>query len=311
MLRFKSVLAFMAVLATLTLAVSQVDARPGFGGSFGSRGTRTFSPPPVTRTAPNVAAPMERSMTKPTRPGASSVTQPPFAQPGFFNRPGFFGGLLAGFLGAGLLGLLFGNGLFGGLAGIAGFIGLLLQIALIVIVARLLFAWWQRRNGMATAGGPSLRDMDTSARAMSGGFGGFASTRPVTIAQSDHQAFERRLNDVTLAYGAADLGRLRAMVTPEMLSHMADDLGNYASQGLVNETSDVKLLQGDLAEAWREGDAEYATVAMRYRLTDALIERASGKIVKGSRGPQEVTELWTFRRARGGEWLLAAIQQTR
>ena len=27
--------------------------------------------------------------------------------------------------------------------------------------------------------------------------------------------------------------------------------------------------------------------------------------------PQEVTELWTFRRARGGDWLLSAIQQTR
>jgi predicted lipid-binding transport protein (Tim44 family) len=26
-------------------------------------------------------------------------------------------------------------------------------------------------------------------------------------------------------------------------------------------------------------------------------------------GPQENTELWTFRRARGGQWLLSAIQQ--
>jgi len=26
--------------------------------------------------------------------------------------------------------------------------------------------------------------------------------------------------------------------------------------------------------------------------------------------PSEATELWTFRRARGGQWLLSAIQQT-
>jgi hypothetical protein len=30
---------------------------------------------------------------------------------------------------------------------------------------------------------------------------------------------------------------------------------------MVNPVSNVKLLQGDLTEAWREGDTEYATVA--------------------------------------------------
>src|SRR4029453_14056872 len=64
---------------------------------------------------------------------------------------GVLGGLAAGFLGAGLFGLLFGHGLFGGMAGFASFIGLILQIALVVIVARLLFVWWQRRNAPAPA----------------------------------------------------------------------------------------------------------------------------------------------------------------
>jgi predicted lipid-binding transport protein (Tim44 family) len=73
--------------------------------------------------------------------------------------------------------------------------------------------------------------------------------------------------------------------------------------------TDVKLLQGDLAEAWREGDSEYATVAMRFALTDRMVERASGRTVEGGT-PSEVTELWTFMRARGGAWLLSAIQQT-
>ncbi len=78
---------------------------------------------------------------------------------------GFGGGLMAGFLGAGLLGMLFGGGLFSGLSGggIAAFLGLLLQVGLVVIVARLAFAWWQRRNAptpaYAKAGGPSLRDI--------------------------------------------------------------------------------------------------------------------------------------------------------
>ena len=46
------------------------------------------------------------------------------------NGPGLFGGglfvgIAAGFLGAGLFGLLFGHGLFGGMAGFASIIGLL------------------------------------------------------------------------------------------------------------------------------------------------------------------------------------------
>ena len=87
----------------------------------------------------------------------------------------------------------------------------------------------------------------------------------------------------------------------------ANRLAN-ASKGVVNRISDVKLLQGDLAEAWREGDTEYATVAMRYSLNDQMVERDSGRVVQG--GPDEATEVWTFMRARGGHWLLSAIQQT-
>jgi predicted lipid-binding transport protein (Tim44 family) len=70
----------------------------------------------------------------------------------------------------------------------------------------------------------------------------------------------------------------------------------------------VKLLQGDLAEAWREGDTDYATVAMKYALKDSMVERASGRTVEGGE-PSEVTDLWTFMRAHRGNWLLSAVQQ--
>ena len=77
----------------------------------------------------------------------------------------------------------------------------------------------------------------------------------------------------------------------------------------INHVTDVKLLQGDLAEAWREGDTDYATVAMKFALKDNMVERASGRTVEGGER-SEITELWTFMRARGGNWLLSAIQQT-
>src|SRR5690606_7923925 len=67
------------------------------------------------------------------------------------------GGLAAGFLGAGLFGMLFGNGFLSGMGSFAGVLGLLLQIALVVIVARLAWNWWQRRNQPASAMGPAMR----------------------------------------------------------------------------------------------------------------------------------------------------------
>jgi predicted lipid-binding transport protein (Tim44 family) len=131
----------------------------------------------------------------------------------------------------------------------------------------------------------------------------------VTITQVDYDAFERLLKDVQTAYGNEDIDALRRSVTPEMLSYFAEELAKNASTGVVDKISDVKLLQGDLAEAWREGDVEYATVAMTYSLADKVVDRATGRVVEGSDEPVTVTELWTFMRRRGGSWLLSAIQQ--
>jgi predicted lipid-binding transport protein (Tim44 family) len=99
------------------------------------------------------------------------------------------------------------------------------------------------------------------------------------------------------------------MVTPEMLSYFSEELAANASRALINRVTDVKLLQGNLAEAWREGRSDYATVTMKFALRDSMVERASGRIVEGGER-SEVTELWTFVRVRGGNWLLSAIQQT-
>src|SRR5436305_9643406 len=135
----RSLLVLFALLAAAAFVATDAAARAGGGSSFGSRGTRTYTPPAATQTAPNTAAPIERSMTPRSAPATAPAT-------GWFGRPGLLGGLAAGFLGAGLFGLLFGQGLFGGMAGFASIFGLLLQVVLIVIVARLIFAWWQRRN---------------------------------------------------------------------------------------------------------------------------------------------------------------------
>jgi predicted lipid-binding transport protein (Tim44 family) len=292
----------------LMLAVSSADARIGGGRSYGSRGSRTFSAPPVTNTAPNAARPFDRTMTQPGRPGAGT------AATGRFNRPGMgmFGGLAAGFLGAGLLGLLFGSGLFGGLGGLSSIIGLLLQIGLIVLIVRFAMSWWQRRNAAPAYAGPTpAPGAAAQANPRSGlGFGSAANAAPLEITPSDYEAFERLLGEIQTAWSNEDVNTLHTLATPEMVSYFTEDLRANDARGVVNKVSNVKLLQGDLAEAWREGNTDYATVALRYSLIDKTIERTGGRLVEGSDQPQEVTDVWTFARRDGGKWELSAIQQT-
>jgi predicted lipid-binding transport protein (Tim44 family) len=285
--------AIAAIATVLVLFAADANARAGGGFSGGSRGMRTFSAPPATSTAPNAASPIQRSMTQPGSAGAIGQA----SRPGLFGG-GLFGGLAAGFIGAGLFGLLFGHGFFGGMGGFASLLGLMLQVGLVVIVARLLFAWWQRRHEPAYAAAHPA-----TGHAYSGLGGMFGANTPagapLTIAKSDYDA----------AYSAEDLNALRPKVTPEMLSYFSEQLAENASRGVINKITNVRLEQGDLAEAWREGSVDYATVAMRFSLVDQMIERASGRTVEGG-APGEVTELWTFMRARGGDWLLSAIQQS-
>jgi predicted lipid-binding transport protein (Tim44 family) len=316
--RFRSIFALLAIAATLAFVVVEADARPRT--SFGSRGTKTFSAPPPTATAPNAAAPINRSITQPGAPGMNTpaARAPNAQQPGGFFGRGLFGGLAAGLLGAGLIGMLMGHGFLGGLAGLASILGFLLQIALIGGVAFLLFRWWQRRSQpqQAYAGGMprQMNEPQPSQRSALGGFGGFGAaaapaSEPLEIGPDDFNTFERLLGEIQTAYGREDIAALRSRVTPEMLSYYAEELNENASRVVVNEITDVKLLQGDLSEAWREDGKDYATVAMRYTLVDKYVDRNTGRAAEGNEAPQEATEVWTFMRVAGGNWVLSAIQQ--
>src|SRR5207248_3203349 len=313
--RTRGIVQAIAVVLALAIpsvaAVSSADARVGGGFSSGSRGMRTFSPPPSTSTAPGTASPFNRTITQPGMNGGG------FGAPAggglFGGRGGMLGGLAAGFLGAGLLGMLFGGGLFSGLGGLSSIIGLLLQVALIVIVVRLAMSWWQRRHTPASAyaGAPAEGPgAQTSFRSGLGGFGLGSSQPPLEIQPADYEAFERLLGEIQAAWSNEDVAKLHTLATPEMVSYFSKDLEENKARNDVNKVTDVKLLQGDLAEAWREGETDFASVAMRFSLVDKTLERTTGRLVSGSETPIEATEVWTFARRRGSDWELSAIQQT-
>jgi predicted lipid-binding transport protein (Tim44 family) len=315
---------YVAVLAGALLLVPVIaEARPGGGKGFGSRGTRTQQAPARTDTAPNGAQPFQRSAqpspAAPTAGAASAAAQA--ARPSMARN--LMMGVGAGLLGAGLFGMLSGAGFFSGLASLAGIFGFLLQIALIGGAIWLALRFFRRRSEpqMAAAGGAPLPREPYQPQGqptqmarmgmMGGGAAAAVQTQAIELTGEDFNAFETLLTEVNATYSNEDEAGLRRITTPEMFGYFDEDLSGNARKGFVDRVSDVKLLQGDLAEAWREGSMDYATVAMRFSLINALYERASGKVVEGDpRTPQEVTEYWTFVRERDGAWKLSGIQAT-
>lgn len=316
----RAALAALFIAAGVLVATDFAEARAGRSMSFGSRGTRTWSTPAPTPTAP-AATPMQRSATPQGQMGQTTARAPG----GFFNRGGFMGGLMGGLLGAGIFGLLMGSGFFSGLGSLSGILGLLLQVGLIFLVVRLVMGWLRSRNQPSYAGGPNPGPMQRSALddapspATGGGaapgrfgFGGGPRGKPLQLAAGDFDTFERTLTEVQESYGRDDRATLARLTTPEMLGYLGEELDELARDGRENRLTDVKLLQGDLSEAWSEENRDYATVAMRYELKDAIFERATGRLVQGDADrPVQAIEFWTFTRERGGDWKLSAIQQGR
>ncbi|MGI2031268.1 Tim44 domain-containing protein [Rhizobium panacihumi] len=338
--RFKHVFAVAALgIAVSLVAVDFAEARRG-GSSFGSRGSRTYSAPATTNTAPGAATGINRSMTPNTQQNAASPAGAAGAQAAQQQRrPGMFGGMAGGLLGGLALGGLFGMMMGNGFGGMAGFLGMLLQIALIAGLAMLAFRFFARRQQPAgPAGGyGSQRNAHDTPRGGNGSNGGqqpgfripsmgggaaagaaAATAAPrqagpqtdeIGITDRDLNQFEKLLQDVQGAYGTEDYAKLRDLTTPEAMSYLAEELGENATAGVKNDVKDIQLLQGDLSEAWRENGQEYATVAMRYSSIDIMRDRNTGAVVEGDEHtPSETVELWTFVRKTAGEWKLSAIQ---
>jgi predicted lipid-binding transport protein (Tim44 family) len=338
MLRFGRVLATVAVASMVMLTVVDL-AEARRGGSFGSRGSRTFSTPPVTRTAPADATPINRTMTPQSQGTGQTTTgqqnMGQAARPGAQRPGGLFGGFAGSMLGGlalgGLIGMMMGTG-FGGMAGM---FGMLLQMALIAGAVMLAMRFFRGRQTASPAGYAPREAAGYSGGSPMQGFGtqgqgsgmpsfkipqigGGARQEPVrTAEQSDEigvggddlDQFESMLKQVQAAYAAEDYAALRKLTTPEAMSWLAEELSDNATKGLKNEVRDVHLVQGDVSEAWREEGAEYATVAMRYESIDVTRDRATGRVVEGD--PDNLTEaveLWTFLRKRGGDWQVSAIQ---
>jgi len=322
-------------LALFTIAAEPAEARRG--GSFGSRGARTHMAPPPTVTAPKVA-PVQRTMTE--RPAANPASRMgQNAAPAAAGRSGGLAkGLIGGLIAGGLIGMLLGNG-FGALNG-SGILMALLQGVLLGGLVWLAFRLFRRRSGAAPATGPAFAtaggapfapttggdpaavsanpfaqaQQEAQAGNGHGNWGAAAATAPVmrdlAITNADKADFERLLGEVQDAFAREDYGSLRALTTPEVMSYLAEELSENATQGRRNAVSGTELLDAEVAEAWSEDDADYATIAMHYQSIDVLLDRTSGAVISGDPAqPTRTRELWTFVRDARNPWRLSAIQE--
>jgi predicted lipid-binding transport protein (Tim44 family) len=317
-LRWRAV-AIALLCAWIALAPGLAEARAGSSSSGrttsqGSLGSRTYEG--------NGGAPMERSMTaRPTPSPSAPQVAPGYRTPaygggGFMQRNPFMTGMLGGFLGAGLAGMIFGHSAMAADGSSSGSVlGMLLQFALIAGLIWLAVSLFRRRSsGMATA--PAAYAGSVSAMAPPAP----TARNPVEIGivEADFTAWGILLTGIQDAWSRGDLAALRRQVTPEMLSYFSEQLSANASQGIENRVEHVNLLKGDLQEAWSDGDLEYATTRLHWSANDYMVSAAVQSASQGGQEvivsgdpsrPVEATELWTFVRSHGGRWLLSAIQQ--
>jgi hypothetical protein len=141
----RSLALLAALVASLVFSAEGADAQLKsewkFGGSLAGR---LLSLPIASAWFEDVS-----SFDSSILPNALPEPLPMAAQPvggslgELFGRRGLVGGFAAGFLGAGLFGVLFGHGIYGELNGIVSVVGLLFQLALIAMLGRLIFSWWR------------------------------------------------------------------------------------------------------------------------------------------------------------------------
>ncbi len=308
-----------ALLATLIMALSLVavdTAEARRGGSFGGRGIRTERSVPSTQVSPKTTAPVQNTMTNGTTQRGPTAAAATPARPSLFG--GIGGAILGGFLFSGLFGMLFGFG-FGGFGGM---LALLFQVVIIGLIIS--FFMRRRQQQPAMAGGPTPNqfryEAPNAGQNYAGRPSGSAEPRSnasqragrrdeVGVTDADLGAFQQRLTELQDAYSREDYAALRKIATPEVMGYLAEELGENASKGLRNEVYDVTLLDGDIAEAWREDGTDYASVAMRYESRDITRNRSTGEIVAGEDRVTTTTEIWTFQRQNRGPWLVSAIQE--
>lgn len=299
---------------------SDADARAGGGRSMGSRGSRSYSPPPSKPSQPAQGSTANRQ----------AITPPPAApQPaGGFMR-GLGGGLLGGIAGGLLGGMLFHSiaGAGGGMGGMGGSGIGLFEIILFAGIGYVIYRIIQSRRS-ATAS-----PYASSSMPMSQGYGNSLAyqqepSQPAGddiaqglshIRQMDSSFDENRFNEnatdiffkIQAAWMSRNISPVQALLTDETRKSIQDDIAALLRDRKTNHLENIAVRKVEIAEVWQEEGNDFITVLFTANLLDYTTDDSTGAVVSGSKAdPLKFEELWTLtRRVGNNPWRLSAINQ--
>lgn len=315
----------------ISFEFSDAASRFGGGRSFGGGGGFS-SPAPKQPTRS-----FDQGSAKQGAPGAGAMAQTP-------GRFGFGSGMLGGLLMGGLLGSLFMGGGFHGM----NMMDILIIGALIYFGLKLFRSWqarqqdsgghtarngapgsrpgpgngpggsptgsvadsvrdqWERLrsrpdSGSSASGGPAAASSGPRSgfgSAVDAGQGGQAAPSVSVPEGFDTNEF---LNGAKAAYvrlqeawGKRDLAAVSPLLTREMQAEVREQFANSPAEG----PTEILLVEAELTNFTRRGSQENASVLFSVLLREA-----------GKKDSEDVSELWTFTRGRGENWLLDGLQQ--
>ena len=301
------------------LSVMEIDAwaRVGGGGSFGSRGSRSFTTPRSTP-APTPAGPTQ---------GSQQYNTPAAPAPSPFGGGGFLRSMAGGLVGGMLGGMLFRSlGFAGGADGAGGGIGFMD----IILIGALLYGiyWFIKRRRSQAIAGTSYRDSSTT--------GAGQTSAPLTvyepetresdretglrhIRQMDSRFDEKTFTDGCMdqffkiqgAWANRDMSGVRNLLTDEMNKELQGESDRLRAAQQVNRLENIAVRSVEIAEIWQEKGEDFITVQIYANLLDYTTDERTGQIVSGNRTePVKFREYWTFARPVGDHpWKLSAIHQ--
>jgi len=293
----------------------------------------SINPQGATTAAPSAGAAAGGAATAPGAMGAPRMTSPTTPanmpqQQSFMQRNPLLTGIAGGLLGATIANSLFGNGQAqaapaeGSETG--SMIGTALKWILIFGAAALAFTMFRRLMRPAAMGPaePSFRMGPPTGNPGEPRISFPQQAAPVQtkdiarkITGPDYDQFTQILTGLQGAWSVGDVGAMGRWATPEMQRFFAAELARNEARGFVNHIEDVELVNGDVVEAWSEGNAEFCTARVTFaaRDYDVAIGKQRGEpgwIVDGDPNHKvEATEIWTFARQPGQAWQLSAIEQ--
>jgi len=300
------------------IGIMELDAfaRAGGGTSSGSRGSRSFSSPSRSSSAPSQA----RQSVAPSQPMSPQM---PGQQPSMWRSLAM--GVAGGFLGSMLFSGLshgMGSGGFGG----SGF-GLV-EILLLGGLLYIIYMFIKKRKEAASTAGYSYQTGASPSTGQQTGFAdsprdqgnaeGDAQTGLRHIRQMDPSFDEARFSDLCMdnffkiqgAWINRDMTVVKNILTQEMFGILQRDGDKLKAEKKINKLDNIAVRSVEITEAWQEGGTDFITVRIVASLLDYTVSE-SGDVLSGSKTePVKFEEYWTFTRPVGNNnWQLSAINQ--